>query len=451
VTNRSQWLELLEPLKDPEEIRRRATLRPPKLKDLRLLSSQAAAAVVDATLAQQFVVTDSVLRVLQVLVERATVHCQSAYANEGAYIERVFAPPAELPRTRPILITGPAGHGKTEIAKALIRVLPGVKQIYVGGAIGCAVPASFCAYVAHDARKTMRAAMSDWYPPDVRAKSGKSRMSDVEVLRSVAKEFYKHGVMSAIADEFQFMTQSSDANARLAYTLLAWLTLGVPPIFILNYSACHKLLRRPEEEIDRLMSHILQLTPGGPDSQDWIAHLETTDGALAPILKFRLVDEREEAWRLTAASKRKLRWLLVSTYERVRGEGRQKIEVKDLRATYSSVELSGLSRDVEATHEQLRRGVQIKGRSDLWSPFGGNDWNVPLQSLQEPPSDPPGLAGSIVEDSLSSSERKTLEKLKAGASEASAERSTKHRNSKAAKSGSALLENQRAHRARSKY
>ncbi|HJV87903.1 MAG TPA: hypothetical protein VJ698_20705 [Noviherbaspirillum sp.] len=178
---------------------------------------------------------------------------------------------------------------------------------------------------------------------------------------------FRDGVGLLTVDEFQFMTQSDDANSVLTRTLLFLRDLHLPLVFICNYSLGHRLNRRRQEEKQRLLANPIIYLPEDPDDADWIKYLQEcvrVSGAWLAIDPHR---DAEPLHRYSAGLKRLVVDLLLFSYRMLRNENKKKVDIEDIRRAYLSSEFSSQRDDVEAMAAGAITGVYA--RSDLQCPF----------------------------------------------------------------------------------
>lgn len=425
MSSENAWLARFAQITCRKEIRRRAAMTPAPLRGLERLSTEDAGEAITVALKELFVVSEQALDILQLHVLRAFEYCKRVYPSEKVYVNRLYASKWELEHDdAAILMTGLAGSGKSEIARALRRVLPSDSEVFVGSSLQRSMPLESSAYVSIRSQATPRTALAHWLPKDVQASSpeaqdmappkpsGQRRLSDADVIDLVRYEYYRRGIGCAIGDEYQFITQSEGANSKLARMLLTLVYLSVPVTNILNFSACHKLVRRPQEERDRILPKIVHVVPETPGAADWSMLMSAYDRLLEEVLDFKMTDHAEVIWYLTAASKRTLRRLISMGYRVARDGKRTRIEVSDLERAFRMGEFTVLRSDVEATIEMLARGAPPKGRQDLWCPFGGNDWHKPSPATTPERAFEAKIAAAFVEESLSPEQRNELNRMR---------------------------------------
>jgi hypothetical protein len=171
-------------------------------------------------------------------------------------------------------------------------------------------------------------------------------------------------------DELQFLTQSAAATTKLARAVLSIATLNTPLIYVINYSGCHRLLKRPQEERDRLLADQKVLMPDMPGTSDSENLLKQFTILLERVLDFELVDEQVELFNFTVNIRRKLALLLELSYVEMRRAKTSKITMDHVRAAHKSKAYGEMRAQVGAIFEQAYARKMLRGRSDLWCPFG---------------------------------------------------------------------------------
>lgn len=468
MTARSPWVARFDPLLEREEIRRRATIKGHRLAGLDRMPLETACSALQKALEEMFVVGERTLDLLELHVGRALAHSVHAYPDVGVFVERTYAEEIILDAPPPLCVTGLAGVGKSQIAAAVMRVMPPDGTVHADPTLKEPYPLRAARRITVQARSTLAAALTPLLPPDAvakqrrRSKNKEPSQPKISIDRMVdlARGWsYKCGLASLLGDEIQFLTPSALASTQLSRLLLTWTYVSVPSSFLLNFSACHKLMRRPQEERDRLLSLPVVVMPDLPDSKDWLMLLEEYQTVCDDILDFRLTDHAEELYSMTVSIKRALKRLTVSAYRRTRHSKRLKMSMENFRAAFRSRELLPLHEDVMAILAQQHGRKPDKKRRDLWSPFG-DETNFPdAANAAAARIRDAKAAQAHAEDSLSAAELKALRELqKAAVSLSHAEKEKKSKKTgnvtqlpkRNGLTGDALLRNSRLHRERSK-
>lgn len=297
-------------------------------------------------------------------------HALAHYSSEEDFAERVHSPELSLsgdPVTR--FTTSEAGWGKTQLAWALMRLLASNSLIQVGHSI---LPRRVVGVVRLQVDdKTSRAAIMNalaaaaGYPEDYKS-------SAVEELASLRKQLYLAGVMLILVDELQFMAQSSASNL-IVKTLHFLRSIGIPVVFIGNYSLGHKLLRRPQEDQHRLLSQPDVLLSEDWESESFESYLQGLVDAMGDQLAIKPRDDAKLLHWYSGGNRRTVRELVVLAYFQVRetakARGSTKVHLNDLTAAYSSRDFSTRRGEVELCRKLLIDSKRPKTRIDLWCPF----------------------------------------------------------------------------------
>lgn len=352
------WVNRFLPLLDRDEIRRRTRVAAQPVTGLRDLPMEVACQRVDEALSRIFVPTQRCCEILQHFVETAVSHCLGRYPSRKAFLAGCYEgqlPDCSMP---PICLTGPAGSGKSKLIHALRRILPPDSSIRLN-------PGD------HEFRL-----VASWNV-SIRARSGIPELLE-SLLPEARSGYYSHemtqrnafqsGVALLTADEFQFLTQSANANALVTQRLLELWGLQLPLIYIANYSLCHRLMRRPQEDVQRLLANPIVLEPEAPDSVDWHDLVREYKAACHEYLDIDPETDGDILHRYSAGLKRLSARLLVIAYRLVRKDGRHTITLRDIEKAYQSSQYTVNRRDVELMMNQWITGREA--RPDLWCPFG---------------------------------------------------------------------------------
>ena len=193
------------------------------------------------------------------------------------------------------------------------------------------------------------------------------RIALQELRKGCRRRLYRDGVALLTADEFQFYTQSTTANTRVTQALMFLSYLGVPWVFAANYSLCHRLLSRPQEDTQRLLADPIVLLPDAPDSEAWVGYLGECVRVAGEWLQIDPVRDGKALHRYSAGLKRLVVRLVGIAYGHARESGKITISITDIERAYCSTQFTISRRDVEAIHEQQITGRMV--REDLWCPF----------------------------------------------------------------------------------
>lgn len=359
------WVSRYLPLLDKTEIKRRALRAATPLTGLNELPVATACSLLANELKQVFYPTTQVVDILHQFVEMALAHSLQHYPDEQTYLDWIYKKESPLPDfMAPLCLTGLAGIGKSGVAKALGRILP------ADDVISCS---------ADEVKHPLR---SLW-EIDIRAQSKLSELlaplggadgSLREQTHSARRRAYRMGISLVVPDEFQFMTASATANTRIVQALMSLAYLGLPFVFIANFSLLHRLLKRPQEDRDRLLSKVIVMMPDAPESDDWINTLKLQLAVAPGVFQIDPDTEGEQIYRYCAGIKRYEARLLEVAYMLAR-EGRPHnkmtiVTMADVKAAYESSKYVAQRTDAELITQQFILNRQAdKKRPDLWCPI----------------------------------------------------------------------------------
>lgn len=268
---RSPWVEALRPLLDREELTRRVRVQPSPIEGLSSLPFETASLRVENALKAVFYPTDQCLAILTRLVGEAYAHAQVMYPDERTFLSGVYSENVPFPKFAfPVCLTGYGGVGKTALLKALRRAVGATLPLTIDGQPKFFINGAW--------QLTVRAQSSS---KDILRTISGSDGSIASLILTARKIAFRDGVFRLSVDEFQFATGSPNANTRLAQILLSLAYIGLPYLFSANFSLIYRLLRRPGEEQERLLSKPIVLLPDSCNSEDWCETLRA-QRAVAP-------------------------------------------------------------------------------------------------------------------------------------------------------------------------
>ena len=366
VTN--VWTERFDGLDDPATIRARTAIPPRPLPDLMKLPRHQAGSALNSELERVFVPTESACEMLAAHVQRARVFAQLRYPDRLAFLKTPSAKDAEAYlATSAWCLTGPAGVGKSAVMAALERLMPPPGLLKVDEHYP-EIPQRAMHRLVVGAQGQQNDVFLPLCSPAML--SPRQRTTLGKMTEHIRDWFVRTGLCSLIGDELQFVTQSAGANTRVAQILLTLMVLAVPVTFVANYSLVHRLLKRPQEERQRLLAEPLLMLPDAADSRCWVEVLQAFLGAAPGAFAYEAASWTGELHRLTGGVKRILRQLLVLSLKRVHSRTRDRVvTLEDLRDAYRSAEFTANRDDVEGS-ALLQTSASRSGRHlDLVCPF----------------------------------------------------------------------------------
>lgn len=370
-----------------EEIRRRAEVRAETLLDLNAQSTEQAIETLKRGLDRVHHVSSQELDLLVMFVERAHAYSEIAYPDEITFAGRLQSHSLDLGAFDPTCLSGLAGTGKSALFGALQRALPtnGFLELNAEFRRGFDLVASSRTVVR--SKSGLGEILSAFLPADAQPLRKqlvdgtevfmKSKYALPEMVRLASKSCYALGHSINLLDEMQFAAQSASANTKPAQMIMTMSYLPPPLVCAINYSLCHRLLRRPQEERDRMLASPEVLLPDAPGSPDVLALLGEFDVVGSDVLGFKLVEEASKIFSMTANVKRKIRQLLTRGYRMYRASGAEKLTMDHLVAAFNDPRNFAMREDVEVIFKQAITGKPVRGKEALWCPLGVEFNTVP--------------------------------------------------------------------------
>lgn len=257
---------------------------------------------------------------------------------QGLIHAKTFAEPDYL---EPVAFTGHAGVGKSALIHAIHRALAPSSSLE-GAMPGTGLPFRPVLHLVMKTNRTLKPAFES-----LGASGGK--LGDLR--ESAQRLLFRDRVLLLSVDEFQFLTQSSEASSTVMQFLHAFAYLGIPWVYASNFSLIRKLQSRPPEDRQRVLSQVWLMMPelpGSEDANDTIRNLL----AIAPTVFDIHTDEHlERVWTLSWGLRRAQRRLLVTAYGIAReGAGKSPtiVTIAHLEKAYKAANYSEFRNDIEA-------------------------------------------------------------------------------------------------------
>jgi energy-coupling factor transporter ATP-binding protein EcfA2 len=463
----SPWADRFEGLIKRDSIRARAEHLPDSIPELLTLPAHIATSKVRLTLEELLLLTDDEMDVVEKLVNRSYAYILQAYPTNEGYIRKLHEADLRTNSPPPICLTGLAGVGKTTLLNAFQRALPLPQDLHVGSVVvGGMVASQSYVRTRVDAGNNLADLLGPWLPQeyarrnvenlqnsDLSVEKPKSRLNISRLVPYAARYSYRVGLAASMVDEMQFLSQNSRANAQVTKFLLMINYIGVPFVFASNYSLCNKLLRRNQEDRDRLLSDIVVLKPMELNDAGLGKLLKAYDHILAGCVQGTLCEFIDDYSVMTLGIKRKVKELTIAAFEEMRACKDQKISQRHLKLAYKK-RVSAVSRkDIELIQTQSISGRPTRSRADLWCPFGDEFNTLDLRASPLAIQKEQEISGTLLRQSLTSDQKKivnTFEKadqlIDEGVEKECANRSDKgHRSRKSQLTAKGLMESTISH------
>ncbi|WP_045485408.1 ATP-binding protein [Pseudomonas sp. StFLB209] len=386
-------------LLDIEHIRKKVTIRPEPVGDIDHLPPMLAAHFLEMTLRRIFLPNQFSLELIAELVGKAAAHSALRSTSEQVFVKEMYYPtPVE---TFPICLTGLAGVGKSATIEALLRALPGPAEFKI------------------DHCMTSLTAESHWYASAKGKSSGKQLLADFLGIEPTTREnaaslqsraqqqANMRGISLAILEEMQHLTPGKGVALTTDF-LLTMSGIGLPMVYVSNFSLGHKLLQRNQEDTQRLVAQPRVMWPDAPESTVWADFIDACIAASAGRVRSERKVFSHEIYRGTYGLKRAAIHLIVQAYVQARSQNRNYIELGDIHAAYISSAYYSYRIDVE---ELERIAIKQKTkRYDLLCPFGTPTRSNVVQFIRTERDN--RVAQAAFKCALTAEERETHKSLK---------------------------------------
>jgi len=344
----------------------RAETRGKAVRSLKELESEVACDHLLFGLQQVNLITAQTEPIIRLCLERALAHSRSVYADPKAALRAAYQGVTLREDNVPILLTGLAGVGKSRIRISLQRILAKRTEVLVDEAHP-PVPLIGYADCTIGQQSSTLGVLRPLAHPEIA--SGRVKVKTSEISQKCASWQRVVGSCLLGVDETQFMAQSDTASTLITRTLLALADVGLPWFYTANYSLIWKMLARPSEATQRLLSHPIVVLPDPPNSEDWMALMKEFDVVVVEAFEFKLVSRSSDLWNLCAGLKRLLIKLLVHSYRLARDAGSHKVAWEHVSQAFLSVTLHTHRREVDLLIAYAGQGGDL--RRDLKCPFDG--------------------------------------------------------------------------------
>lgn len=359
TTSNNPWAARLVPLLDRDTIKQRALVTVPSLNGLRDMPTEVACKLMESALNTVFYPTTQCIEILNRIVEMAYAHCLTTYPDSKEFLTGVYAKASPLPEFAfPILLTGLGGSGKSQIMKAFRRIQVEDSQIIVS-AEHSPFPLKGSWNVTVHARSK---------PTDILRALAQVDGGTTDLIEKCKKMAFRDGIPFLTIDEFQFATGSGNANVQVTQMLLSQGYIGIPWSYNANFSLVSRLMKRPQEDRQRLLSDWIILLPDPPSSTDWMETLKLQQNVCKEVLKFDPVKDAADIHAYSAGIKRASVKLLVIAFRHEHPRGGV-VDISAIKRAYHSREYASYRKDVEILATQAITNSPNKKNMDLWCPL----------------------------------------------------------------------------------
>lgn len=346
---------------DGNLLKEKISVRPQPLEGLEQLGELLAAERLADGLKEIFIPNPFTVDFIMEVVGRASTYSAEKFDTEAHYLSSVYNPPeAEV---FPICLTGLAGVGKSQTIKALRKILPGPVNLTIDHFEGTHTLLSHW-YASARGKAGGRQLLADFLGDEV----SKSRINASKLLVECRRRVNRDGISLAILEEMQHINTGQGAS-KVTDLLLTLSGIGIPMVYVANYSLVHKLLSRNSEDKQRLLTEPRIMLPDAPDCEVWKEYIRECVRVSNNRISADTDALADEVYRGTFGIKRLAVQLIKLAYVEARTKGRRKIELEDVHCAYLSTSYSTNRVDVEELNRQVIQKRRQGPRTDLRCPF----------------------------------------------------------------------------------
>jgi hypothetical protein len=411
------WLEWFDRFQNKEAIRLAAYHAGELIHDLHELTPESAALRLEQVWSKVFVPSPQHVDILSNLLDQARTFAIASFPTIKDYNRLRYDLQSATHVKQPIrCLTGLAGVSKSSLVQAFericrlqfdgefitetqrIRIYPVRREVIDG----------------HQAVRGVLKSLAN--PLAINGSNGQQ----IDVLMAHVSDWLMATATSLlIVDEMQFFTQSNTANTRTSQLILSLANLRPPLLFVANYSLVRKLMQRPHEEKDRLLSSPIILNPPGRGDACWVDVIKEYFAVSPGTFQFDPVEYADLLHQYTAGLFRALKRLLILAYGIARTNGIHVVTVDDVKAAYRSREYCSYRRDVEDVISLGISNFLEERRPDLLCPFSEIPFETHFKSTNIPSIESAlrEMPAALLESALSPAARATVRELRKAANQ----------------------------------
>lgn len=331
------------------------------------------------------IATDQGVDIARRLLSRSHAYALVRYPSLESFAAGIYEENLDFEPLLATAVIGGAGVGKSALMKAIRRLWSEAESVTLPD--GTRVPLIAFARLRigdKSSERDQRAELLRQYGASV------SEQQQRRVTPSlVRRRGYIAGCCHLVADEMQF-TSLGGESAAVTKLLLAFTHLGPPTTFVANFSLIHRLLKRKQEDQERLLSDVILMQPETTDSQKLIERIQQYVLVADGKLDINLQSAAERLDFMSGGSGRAMRELVVMgarmKWTDSRKGTREVVTIADLEAAYRSQQFAMLRENSRLLLQQrLSRSPVDPKRLDLWCPMlpVSSDLNDTQRKLQE--------------------------------------------------------------------
>lgn len=359
----SPWVARFDGLDNRDVICRSLTYRPEPVSGLNTMPVEDAGAALADALKTIFLPNEQSIDIALRLLGAARAYSSKMFPDEKAYLGHLYETPRPPQDFSAICLSGQSGVGKSALLRAIERAFPPPAMVEPGEGHG-AMPLVSMWTASVDYHETPLELL---HPFAQGVGEEGIKLSRTQTITQARKNAFRQGVPLIALDELQFLTTSSAANVRVAKTIQQFAMLSPPFIFSANFSLVNKLLRRPPESRQRILSNPIVLLPDGPQSMEWQDYLKECCRVSGGVINISPERDGLELYSYTAGLKRLVILLFAEAYRTARKQGRHCLNKSDVVAAYASLNYASNREIVEVIRDQAISNRCID--PDYWCPL----------------------------------------------------------------------------------
>lgn len=369
------WINRFPDNLSDEKIRQRVAVAALPIPDLGVNSAEVDARRLERHLKLVYVATSNVCSLLRKFVRIGHAHASEKFPNISTYMRGLYDDfPLEV-APYPYCLTGHSGVGKSELMKALSRLLGKFDDIKIAGIEGIHNVPYW--YVGINRQVTV----GELFSPILQAANASSvfgpqydvnmrRYSTSGALEKLRRQAQREGTCLVGIDELQFMTASQNATNLITRLLYQSWAIGPRLIFASNFSLIHSIKRRPDQDRQRLLSNPLLINPSELGSNDWKMTLEELLKVAPNVFDLTDDDAREKLHHFSFGINRRLVDLLVIAYRMQLENKKFVVKIEHIERAQRSAQFADHRETVNTLMTMaINRGTRKNARKDLLNPF----------------------------------------------------------------------------------
>jgi AAA domain len=351
------WISRFDHLATREQLKKALDRRAEPIKSPSQLRAEVLCGQFRLKSRESFFPTEQSLDVAERIVGVAQAYAHQVYPNQKSFLERIYGDNI-LCDANPIALTGYAGIGKSSLLRRLAEAIGGAESIKIDS-FHPPFPISPPYMMAIQERVSLKQIMQSL--------AGANSGSHEKLLRRTQKVAYQTAIPLILVDEFQFLAISQSANVLIAKLLLGLSYIGLPFVYAANFSLMQKLIKRPEEEKQRILGDVILMEPDHYSSDCWKNTIARVTDIAPEIFQLDIESSAKKLFEMTVGRKRALVELLIESI-RVAVENNTVVTQSVIDHAFKSSRYSMYRGDVEVIAKQNVIGKPTKGRLDLWCP-----------------------------------------------------------------------------------